>query len=83
MGMFFSIAWATIPRTLAEIFPTAIRYSGIAVSYNFGFAIQGGLAPVIVTFLIAKTGNYYAPVLVPMGSLLVMLGRFSNDCPSR
>ena len=28
-----------MPATLAELFPTNVRYSGIGVSYNIGFAI--------------------------------------------
>lgn len=75
MGVFFAVAWGTIPKTLAEIFPTQVRYTGVALSYNLGFAIQGGLAPVIVTYLIAKTGSYYAPVwYLWVVSLLCLVG---------
>lgn len=37
---------------MSELFPTQIRYSGIAVSYNLGFAIFGGLTPFISLTLI-------------------------------
>ena len=33
---------------LSELFPTQIRYSGVALSYNLGFAICGGFTPVIL-----------------------------------
>jgi MFS family permease len=36
-----------IPRLLSELYPTHLRYSGIAVSYNLGFALFGGLTPFI------------------------------------
>ena len=62
LGIFFSIAWGTIPKTLSEIFPTAVRYSGVAFSYNLGFAIFGGLAPVTVTYILHKTNSNFAPV---------------------
>ncbi|RYV02293.1 hypothetical protein SOPP22_09515 [Shewanella sp. OPT22] len=33
---------------LAELFPTSVRYSGVACCYNLGFAICGGLTPLIL-----------------------------------
>lgn len=55
--------WAAgvIPGYLAELFPTAIRYSGIALSYNIGFAVFGGLTPVVAMFLIYKFNSPLAP----------------------
>lgn len=52
-----------IPRLLSELFPTRIRYSGIAVSYNLGFAIFGGLTPFISLSLIYYTGWVIIPAL--------------------
>jgi MFS family permease len=52
-----------IPRLLSELFPTQIRYSGIAVSYNLGFAIFGGLTPFISLSLIYYTGWVTIPAL--------------------
>ncbi len=52
-----------IPRLLSELFPTSIRYSGIAVSYNLGFAFFGGLTPFISLTLIYTTGIVTIPAL--------------------
>ncbi|CEG55905.1 MFS transporter [Legionella fallonii] len=52
-----------IPRLLSELFPTQIRYSGIAVSYNLGFALFGGLTPFISLSLIYYTGWITIPAL--------------------
>ncbi|HRD68830.1 MAG TPA: MFS transporter [Legionella sp.] len=52
-----------IPRLLSELFPTQIRYSGIAVSYNLGFAFFGGLTPLISLSLIYSTGWKTIPAL--------------------
>lgn len=52
-----------IPRLLSELFPTKIRYSGIAVSYNLGFALFGGLTPFISLSLIYYTGLVTTPAL--------------------
>ncbi len=47
---------APIPALLVELFPTRIRYTGMALSYNF-CAILGGLTPAIAEAMIQKTGN--------------------------
>ena len=52
-----------IPRLLSELFPTQIRYSGIAVSYNLGFALFGGLTPFISLSLIYYTQWITIPAL--------------------
>ncbi|MBA3536304.1 MAG: MFS transporter [Tatlockia sp.] len=52
-----------IPRLLSELFPTKIRYSGIAVSYNLGFALFGGLTPFISLSLIYYSGWQTIPAL--------------------
>ncbi|KTD31138.1 major facilitator family transporter [Legionella maceachernii] len=52
-----------IPPLLSELFPTKIRYSGIAVSYNLGFALFGGLTPLLSLSLIYYTGWVTAPAL--------------------
>ncbi|STX52621.1 Major facilitator family transporter [Legionella busanensis] len=50
-----------IPGFLSRLYPTSIRYSGIAVSYNLGFAFFGGLTPFISFSLIYYTGISTAP----------------------
>lgn len=37
---------------IAGLFPTLVRYSGIGVSYNVGFALFAGLVPFLVTLFI-------------------------------
>lgn len=56
-------AWGVIPSHLTNLFPTSIRYSGVAWCYNLGFAIFGGLAPLIAMTLIKKTAWVAAPML--------------------
>lgn len=47
--------------TIIELFPTSIRYSGMAFSFNIGLAFFGGLAPLVATYLIKITHNTLAP----------------------
>ena len=48
----------TLPTFLAEIFPTQVRYSGFALSFNAANAFLGGTAPLVATSLIAATDVY-------------------------
>ncbi len=50
-----------LPTTLVEIFPTQIRNSGYSIGYNLPFAIFGGTAPLISTYLIKITGDINSP----------------------
>jgi MHS family proline/betaine transporter-like MFS transporter len=50
-----------IPVTLAEMFPTRLRNSAIALGYNITLAIFGGTAPLVATWLIHRTGDLAAP----------------------
>lgn len=44
-----------------ETFPTEVRLSGFAVSFNFANAIFGGTAPLVATVLIKALGTPMAP----------------------
>lgn len=46
---------------LAELFPTAVRYTASAITYNVAYALFGGTAPFIATLLVALTGSEFAP----------------------
>jgi MFS transporter, MHS family, proline/betaine transporter len=50
-----------LPALMAELFPTRMRTTGLAISYSFGVAIFGGFAPFINEWLIAVTHNKLAP----------------------
>lgn len=51
----------TLASYLTETFPTNVRYSGFALSFNFANAIFGGSASYISMWLIQLTGNNLAP----------------------
>lgn len=61
----FSVIFGAIPSAysslLARLYPTQVRYSGIALSYNLAYAILGGLSPIVCTLAIHYTGNVLAP----------------------
>ena len=46
-----------VAAVLVELFPTSVRYTGMAIAYNFSAAIFGGTAPFVCEWLIRKTGS--------------------------
>ncbi len=55
-----AIYMGPIPTVLVEIFPTSVRFTGVALSYNLAAAIFGGSAPVVGMMLTTYTGDKYA-----------------------
>jgi MFS family permease len=43
---------AVVPCVMIAAFPPQIRFSGISFSYNIGYAIFGGLTPIVVSWLV-------------------------------
>ena len=41
----------------SELFPTAVRYSGSSLVYQFTSVFSGGLAPLIATWLLSRHGS--------------------------
>lgn len=48
---------------LTHVFPATVRYTASAVTYNLSYAIFGGTAPCVATWLIDATGLPYAPAI--------------------
>lgn len=58
---------------MVEAFPTAIRFSAIAITTNISGPLFGGTAPVLVTYLIDKTGSNMMPAFYLTGAAVVSL----------
>jgi hypothetical protein len=43
------------PAVFAELFPTALRYSGASLSLTLGTIIGGAIAPIVATYLFSLT----------------------------
>jgi MHS family proline/betaine transporter-like MFS transporter len=61
LGGMLTLNDGTLPSFLAELFPTRVRYSGFAVSFNLSNALFGGTAPFMATLLIGLTHSKLAP----------------------
>lgn len=74
LAAFLTMNDGTLPTFLAEIFPTRVRYSGFAFSFNTANALFGGTAPFVATLLIKLTGNNLAPAWYLVAAALVAMG---------
>ena len=72
----------TLSSYLTETFPTSVRFTGFAFSFNLANAIFGGTAPFIATWLIYTTGSSIAPawymVAVAAVALVAMILSHEN-----
>lgn len=50
-GAFYSMANGVWPSFYAEMFPTSVRVTGLALGTQIGFALSGGIAPAAATAL--------------------------------
>ncbi len=78
-GICMAFLWGPAPVILAEAFPTAVRATGISLTYNVAVLVFGGFAPSINLWLIKVSGNNAAPawyiafsVLIGFASALLM-----------
>lgn len=71
-----------------EIFTTKTRFTSAAISYNVGYAIFGGSAPFVGTFLVSQTGvsaapGYYMAAAAVIVFLLLTLTKVPETNPLR
>lgn len=73
LAIVIAIVGGNVASTLPPIFRTNVRGTGFNISYNVSTSAFGGTAPLIVTAIIAATGNEYTPAFYLMGAAFVTL----------
>ncbi|MGW7203678.1 MFS transporter [Streptomyces sp. NPDC054837] len=68
------------PAMLAELFPTAVRYTGLGLAYALSNAVFSGCAGLIITKTVERTGNvdipgYYAAATCAVSVLALVKSR--------
>src|SRR3546814_18033259 len=53
------------------MFPTPVRFAGLAISYNVSTSLFGGTAPAFNSWMIGLTGDVLVPAYVMMASCLI------------
>jgi MFS family permease len=59
------------PYIIVKSFPAEVRFTGFALSYNVAYAVFGGTAPAIASYLVGRQGITMAPAWY-IGALCVM-----------
>jgi MHS family proline/betaine transporter-like MFS transporter len=73
LGVLLAGYMGGLAALMAELFPSRVRSTGLSISYAFGAALFGGLAPFISTWLIDFTGSKLAPSFFIMLAAVISL----------
>lgn len=73
LGLLLVTLCASVSSTLPALFPTQVRYGAFAIGYNLSTLFFGGTAPVVLTYLIEKTGSPWVPAFYLMAAALAGL----------
>ncbi len=68
-----SLVNGTFAVLLTDLFPTRIRFTGVALVFNVAFTLFSGTAPLVATTLIRDTGMSTAPAWVMIGAGVLTL----------
>jgi len=65
---------------LTDLFPTRIRFTGVALAFNVSFTVFSGTAPLVATTLIRDTNQMASPAFLMMfAAVLALLGSLWVD----
>ncbi len=68
-----SMIFGPFGAMMVELFPTKVRMSAVSIGYNVGFAVFGGTAPFVATYLIAATGSKISPSYYLVAAALISM----------
>ncbi|WP_375426186.1 MFS transporter [uncultured Friedmanniella sp.] len=86
LGIQMATYFGPLPALLSFMFPTAIRTTGLSISYNLGVTLFGGFAPILLTALISTSGSLLSPswyfmavaVVSLLGLLVIRARRYAD-----
>ena len=77
-AVLLGLAYGVTPALMSEMLPAEVRCTAVGLGYNLGLGIFGGTAPLIATYLVARTANDFTPAYYVMAmavvSFIVRLG---------
>jgi MHS family proline/betaine transporter-like MFS transporter len=71
LAVLIAFIFGPAPALVAEIFPVAVRSTGVSISYNVAVALFGGFAPFLNVWLVERTGNKMAPVYYVLACAII------------
>jgi MHS family proline/betaine transporter-like MFS transporter len=86
LGLLYLPQLATISATFPAMFPTHVRYAGMAIAYNVSTSLFGGTAPAVNEWLIGRTGDglvpaYYMMAACVIGAIALIKVPETTRCP--
>lgn len=73
IGFLLVLILGAQPSVLPAQFPTRVRFGGFAVSYNVSTSAFGGTAPLVITWLVATTGDKNMPAYYLIAAAAIAL----------
>lgn len=71
IGLLYAPQLATISATFPAMYPTAVRFAGVALAYNVSTSLFGGTAPYANDALIDATGSDIVPAYYTIAACVV------------
>ena len=63
-----------LPALMVESYPTAVRFSAVTITTNISGPLFGGTAPMVVTYLIERTGSNMIPAYyLTIGAVVALI----------
>jgi MHS family proline/betaine transporter-like MFS transporter len=72
-GLVGALSAGSFAVLLTDLFPTRIRFTGVALVFNVSFTLFSGTAPLIATSLIDRTGSHTSPAYMMVVSAIIAL----------
>jgi metabolite-proton symporter len=74
LGMFaMGLTYGPLGTVLAEMFPTAVRYTGASVAFNLAGILGGSLTPYFATWLATRWGLHYVGYYICVATVITLL----------
>ncbi len=70
------LTYGPLGTVLSELFPTAVRYTGSSLAFNFAGILGASLAPYIATWLATHYGLQYVGYYLATSAALTLIGLF-------
>jgi metabolite-proton symporter len=71
------LTYGPLGTVLSELFPTAVRYTGSSLAFNFAGILGASLAPYIATWLAKNYGLQYVGYYLTLSAVLTLVGLFA------
>jgi metabolite-proton symporter len=75
--LLMGLTYGPLGTVLSELFPTAVRYTGSSLTFNFAGIFGASLAPYIATWLAKNLGLQYVGYYLSASAILTFIGLFA------